>query len=175
MVVAAGFYRNPVRPAPVQSLGCRAGTQVRAMLTVSPNTDPDWLAKTREAIRHRVRGGDRRADCGSHRADARRDVQDSGGIRKDVGQERLTGRARSACQADAALRHVLSGAVELPEMLAVVDETVSETAILHLQNGFILPPQENSVARSFPAHLPPRLPSAPARLLGVPERHAHPR
>jgi ectoine hydroxylase-related dioxygenase (phytanoyl-CoA dioxygenase family) len=30
--------------------------------------------------------------------------------------------------------------LELPEVLAVVDHTVSETAILHLQNGFILPP-----------------------------------
>src|SRR5262249_42155118 len=29
------------------------------------------------------------------------------------------------------------------------DETVSETAVLHLQNGFILPPQEDSVGRSF--------------------------
>ena len=28
----------------------------------------------------------------------------------------------------------------LPEVLAVVDDTVSETAILHVQNGFILPP-----------------------------------
>jgi ectoine hydroxylase-related dioxygenase (phytanoyl-CoA dioxygenase family) len=30
--------------------------------------------------------------------------------------------------------------LEVPEVLAVVAETVSETAILHLQNGFILPP-----------------------------------
>lgn len=29
--------------------------------------------------------------------------------------------------------------LEIPELLAVVDRTVSETAILHLQNGFILP------------------------------------
>jgi ectoine hydroxylase-related dioxygenase (phytanoyl-CoA dioxygenase family) len=29
--------------------------------------------------------------------------------------------------------------LEIPELLAVVDATVSETAILHLQNGFILP------------------------------------
>jgi ectoine hydroxylase-related dioxygenase (phytanoyl-CoA dioxygenase family) len=29
--------------------------------------------------------------------------------------------------------------LELPEVLAVVDATVSETAVLHLQNGFILP------------------------------------
>jgi ectoine hydroxylase-related dioxygenase (phytanoyl-CoA dioxygenase family) len=29
---------------------------------------------------------------------------------------------------------------EIPEMLAIVDQTVSDTAIVHLQNGFILPP-----------------------------------
>jgi ectoine hydroxylase-related dioxygenase (phytanoyl-CoA dioxygenase family) len=34
--------------------------------------------------------------------------------------------------------------LETPEMLAVVDATVSDTAILHLQNGFILPPTEDS-------------------------------
>jgi ectoine hydroxylase-related dioxygenase (phytanoyl-CoA dioxygenase family) len=30
--------------------------------------------------------------------------------------------------------------LEIPQLLAVVDRTVSETAVLHLQNGFILPP-----------------------------------
>jgi len=29
--------------------------------------------------------------------------------------------------------------LEIPEVLVVVDKTVSETAVLHLQNGFILP------------------------------------
>jgi ectoine hydroxylase-related dioxygenase (phytanoyl-CoA dioxygenase family) len=53
--------------------------------------------------------------------------------------------------------------LETPEMLAVVDATVSETAILHLQNGFILPPAGDSEAggatfqqtfhRDFPRHL----------------------
>jgi SAM-dependent methyltransferase len=46
-------------------------------------------------------------------------------------------------------------------MLTIVDDTVSETAILHLQNGFILPPQDASAAagfqhtfhRDFPRHL----------------------
>jgi ectoine hydroxylase-related dioxygenase (phytanoyl-CoA dioxygenase family) len=32
--------------------------------------------------------------------------------------------------------------LELPELLAVVDAHVSPTAVLHLQNGFILPPSE---------------------------------
>jgi ectoine hydroxylase-related dioxygenase (phytanoyl-CoA dioxygenase family) len=39
--------------------------------------------------------------------------------------------------------------LELPEVVAVVDATVSPTAILHLQNGFILP--------SFPASENPRV------------------
>lgn len=52
--------------------------------------------------------------------------------------------------------------LELPEVLAVVDNTVSETAILHLQNGFILPsfaPGEvpktfqTSFHRDFPRYL----------------------
>lgn len=52
--------------------------------------------------------------------------------------------------------------LELPEMLAIVDATVSPTAILHLQNGFILPSFEgqpapvvfqNSFHRDFPRHL----------------------
>ena len=32
------------------------------------------------------------------------------------------------------------GFLEIPELLALVDRVVSSTAILHLQNGFILPP-----------------------------------
>lgn len=39
----------------------------------------------------------------------------------------------------------LLGLLELPEVLAVVDAHVSPTAILHLQNGFILPPSEKDV------------------------------
>src|SRR5258706_7163895 len=29
--------------------------------------------------------------------------------------------------------------LEIPEMLALIDQTVSNTAVMHLQNGFILP------------------------------------
>lgn len=53
--------------------------------------------------------------------------------------------------------------LETPEMLAVVDGTVSDTAILHLQNGFILPPARDAEGdgatfqqtfhRDFPRHL----------------------
>ena len=53
--------------------------------------------------------------------------------------------------------------LETPEMLAVVDATVSDTAILHLQNGFILPPSrdaedgggtfQQTFHRDFPRHV----------------------
>jgi ectoine hydroxylase-related dioxygenase (phytanoyl-CoA dioxygenase family) len=53
--------------------------------------------------------------------------------------------------------------LETPEMLAVVDATVSDTAILHLQNGFILPPArdlendgdtfQQTFHRDFPRYL----------------------
>jgi len=52
--------------------------------------------------------------------------------------------------------------LELPEVLALVDSTVSSTAILHLQNGFILPSHErhatprvsqNTFHRDFPRYL----------------------
>lgn len=52
--------------------------------------------------------------------------------------------------------------LQLPQVLAIVDATVSPTAILHLQNGFILPsfhrdgaPKvfQNSFHRDFPRHL----------------------
>ena len=39
--------------------------------------------------------------------------------------------------------------LELPAMLSVVDRTLSDTAVLHLQNGFILPPQPETATRGF--------------------------
>src|SRR5712692_821186 len=58
----------------------------------------------------------------------------------EVGAERLQragelGVLRLLCKYDQAFLDLLA----TPEILAVVDATVSPTAILHLQNGFILP------------------------------------
>jgi ectoine hydroxylase-related dioxygenase (phytanoyl-CoA dioxygenase family) len=39
--------------------------------------------------------------------------------------------------------------LELPEVVALVDATVSPTAILHLQNGFILPPLGDATPATF--------------------------
>jgi ectoine hydroxylase-related dioxygenase (phytanoyl-CoA dioxygenase family) len=71
-------------------------------------------------------------------------------IQQDIGKERLArageiGVLRLMPRYDPFFLSLL----ELPEVLAIVDQTVSETAILHLQNGFILPPQEDSAIRSF--------------------------
>lgn len=84
-------------------------------------------------------------------------------IRADVGEERLEragelGVLRLMVKYEPSLLHVL----EKPEMLAIVDATVSPTAILHLQNGFILPSFargsvpvtfQTTFHRDFPRHL----------------------
>jgi ectoine hydroxylase-related dioxygenase (phytanoyl-CoA dioxygenase family) len=85
-------------------------------------------------------------------------------IRRDVGDERLR-RAGEIGVLRLMLKyepHFLRF-LEIPELLAVVDATVSETAIMHLQNGFILPSFEgssgapkvfqNTYHRDFPRYL----------------------
>jgi ectoine hydroxylase-related dioxygenase (phytanoyl-CoA dioxygenase family) len=66
-------------------------------------------------------------------------------IRADVGEDRLE-RAGELGVLRLMLKHEerLVRLLELEPALAVVDATVSETAILHLQNGLILPPFEGS-------------------------------
>lgn len=71
-------------------------------------------------------------------------------IEEEIGADRLAragelGVLRLMMRYDPLFRRYL----ELPAVLAVVDATVSETAILHLQNGFILP--------SLPAEATPRV------------------
>lgn len=85
-------------------------------------------------------------------------------IRDDVGEDRLQragelGVLRLMVAYD---EHFLRF-LERPEILALVDATVSPTAILHLQNGFVLPPQppeangagtfQQTFHRDFPRHL----------------------
>jgi len=71
-------------------------------------------------------------------------------IVREVGQDRLDragelGVLRLMCRFDERFLALL----ELPQLLAVVDATVSPTAILHLQNGFILPPSAEEPRRIF--------------------------
>lgn len=68
-------------------------------------------------------------------------------IRAELGEERLQragelGVLRLVCKYDQLFLDLLA----LPEILAVVDATVSNTAILHLQNGFILPSYKDGEA-----------------------------
>ena len=68
-------------------------------------------------------------------------------ITADVGSERLEaageiGVLRLMMKYDPSFLRFL----EIPEILAVVDKTVSSTAVLHLQNGFILPSYAGSAA-----------------------------
>jgi ectoine hydroxylase-related dioxygenase (phytanoyl-CoA dioxygenase family) len=133
------------------------------MLSVSAKNDPDWLVKLTSSLRYQGCGvvidvfGD---DLLSRTRDGMYAVQDQ--LIADVGQERLdrageVGVMRLMGRYDPFFLQLLAN----PEMLAIIDTTVSETAILHLQNGFILPPQgpapetgfQHSFHRDFPRYL----------------------
>jgi ectoine hydroxylase-related dioxygenase (phytanoyl-CoA dioxygenase family) len=65
---------------------------------------------------------------------------------EEVGQERLD-RAREVGVMRVMLSYdpVFAELLELPELLAVVNSTVSETSVMHLQNGLILPPYDGAL------------------------------
>ncbi len=111
------------------------------MISVDCKKDADWLPLTLEALRH-VGVTVVRNVLAPAFLDTTRDrmyrAQDA--YRRELGDERLRragelGVLRLLPKYDAHFFKLL----EVPEALAVVDQTVSETAILHLQNGFILP------------------------------------
>jgi ectoine hydroxylase-related dioxygenase (phytanoyl-CoA dioxygenase family) len=104
-------------------------------------TDAAWLEKALGSLRHLgfavVTGVLDESRIAATR-EAMYRVQER--IRDDVGEDRLRrageyGVLRNMVAYDDHFLELL----ELPEMLAVVDATVSPTAILHLQNGFVLP------------------------------------
>jgi ectoine hydroxylase-related dioxygenase (phytanoyl-CoA dioxygenase family) len=98
-------------PAALESVRCLGYAIVDGVL------DADMLARTREAMYHCQRA-----------------------IVRDIGDERL-GRAGELGVLRLMMKYepLFFEYLALPEVLAVVDETVSKTAILHLQNGFVLP------------------------------------
>jgi ectoine hydroxylase-related dioxygenase (phytanoyl-CoA dioxygenase family) len=135
------------------------------MLTVNCKQDPDWLTKVVGSLRYAgcalVEGVLDPAEVERTRG-RMYDVQQA--IRDDVGADRLEragelGVLRLMMGYDEHFLRLL----EIPEILAIVDATVSPTAILHLQNGFILPPQpggngrggtfQQSFHRDFPRYL----------------------
>ena len=142
-------FRNRDNVAAVGNLDCRSG---------------DWLTHALERLRdvgYAVVEGvldDERLERGEQ---GLYDVQHA--LHEEIGPYRLTqagelGVLRIMARFDPWFLTLL----ETPEMLAVVDATVSDTAILHLQNGFILPPSrgdgdgetfQQTFHRDFPRHL----------------------
>jgi len=112
------------------------------VLVVDARTDQNWLQTLLEALRFGGVGvveGVAPAELVSEARERMYAVQRS--IREDVGEERLQ-RAGELGVLRLMLRYdpFFFRFLELPEVLAVVDATVSETAILHVQNGLVLPP-----------------------------------
>lgn len=110
--------------------------------SVKCKTDSHWLERALEALRVSgcaiVEGVLDRSFLDEAKAAMYR-VQTA--IVRDIGTERLQragelGVLRLMLKYDSFFFRFC----EIPEMLAIVDQTVSDTAILHLQNGFILPP-----------------------------------
>src|SRR5262245_15223832 len=110
------------------------------MLVVDCKSNPNWLPLTVEAIRHTggaILTGVLLPEFVAETRERMYRVQKI--ILNLVGKERLEragemGVLRLVCKYDPFFLRFL----EIPELLAVVDKTLSETAILHLQNGFIL-------------------------------------
>ena len=131
------------------------------MDTVDAKRDLDWLGRTLEGVRHKgfavVTNVLDSSFIEQTRAAMYR-VQEK--IQKDVGEERLQragemGVLRLMPKYDPFFVRFL----EVPEDLAVIDHTVSGTAVLHTQNGFILtslpdreapPIFQNSFHQDFP-------------------------
>jgi ectoine hydroxylase-related dioxygenase (phytanoyl-CoA dioxygenase family) len=135
------------------------------MFVVNCRQDSDWLVKALEGLEHLghviVEDVVDRALLDETRE---RMYAVQRAIRNDVGEERLQragelGVLRLMLAYDEHFMRFL----ELPEIVSLVDGTVSPTAVLHLQNGFVLPPQppdangagtfQQSFHRDFPRHL----------------------
>jgi ectoine hydroxylase-related dioxygenase (phytanoyl-CoA dioxygenase family) len=104
--------------------------------------DPDWLAQTLAALRHlgaavveEVVPDDLLAAVGA----AQLRLQEL--LPREIGAERLRRSGEMGVQRiPMRTEPVFLRLLELPEVLQVVGATVSETAILHVQNGLVLPP-----------------------------------
>jgi ectoine hydroxylase-related dioxygenase (phytanoyl-CoA dioxygenase family) len=111
------------------------------MSTLLSNRDAAWLVKVLEGVRcegYAVTEGVLSKGFLELTRAAMYRVHEQ--IVHDVGKERLAragelGVLRLMLKYDPHFFEFL----EIPELVAVIDKTVSETAILHLQNGFILP------------------------------------
>jgi ectoine hydroxylase-related dioxygenase (phytanoyl-CoA dioxygenase family) len=108
---------------------------------LDPKRTPDWLEHVLEGLRHvgfAVVTNVLEPSFIERARDAMYRVQEK--ISAELGEERLNrageiGVLRLMPKYDPYFLRF----IEVPELLSVVDRTVSETAILHTQNGFILP------------------------------------
>jgi|SRR5579883_200953 len=111
------------------------------MTVVDCRRDRDWLSLTLGALRYNGCAVITGVLDDTFLAETReRMYQVQAAIRAEIGAERLQragelGILRLMLKYDPHFFRFL----EVPEVLAVVDQTIGETAILHLQNGFILP------------------------------------
>lgn len=74
-------------------------------------------------------------------------------IRREVGEEKLAAAGeRGVLRLMMKFEPIFFRFLELPELLEVVDATIKNTAIMHLQNGFILPPEKAGAAGELFQH-----------------------
>jgi len=120
------------------------------MLRISAS-DSGWLPLTLEALSDAgcaIVTDVVDSDTLEQTRDASRETQKR--IRADVGEDRLERAGElGVLRLMLAYEPFFIRYLELPEVLAVVDATVSETAILHLQNGWVLPPVTNDTPDVF--------------------------
>jgi ectoine hydroxylase-related dioxygenase (phytanoyl-CoA dioxygenase family) len=117
-------------------------------------SDRDWLASCEQAVRHQgyciVESVLPAADLERMREAMYRARER---IVAEVGAERLERAGEvGVLRLMMKFEPVLLGFLELPELLAVVDRHVSPSAILHLQNGFILPPGDHGERSQLSFH-----------------------
>jgi ectoine hydroxylase-related dioxygenase (phytanoyl-CoA dioxygenase family) len=118
------------------------------MLVVSAKTEADWLENALDGLKYA--GAAIITDVlDQELLDRVRTAMYEAQKRtlEEVGQERLD-RAREVGVMRVMLSYdpVFAELLQLPELLAVVDNTVSETAVMHLQNGLILPPYDGAMS-----------------------------
>jgi len=105
-------------------------------------SDSGWLPPTLEALSYAgcaIVTDVVDSDTLAQTRDAARETQKR--IRSDVGEDRLDRAGElGVLRLMLAYEPFFLRFLELPEVLAVVDATVSESSILHLQNGLVLPP-----------------------------------
>jgi ectoine hydroxylase-related dioxygenase (phytanoyl-CoA dioxygenase family) len=135
------------------------------MLNVSCRRDPAWLEQGLAALEYEGAFVVEDVVEQAVLAEARdRMYAVQARIRADLGAERLARAGElGVLRLMLAYDEWFARFLELPELLSIVDATVSPTAVLHLQNGFILPPTPpaNGTAavfqqrfhRDFPRHM----------------------